>query len=174
MIDNDPVKINSEFGNVMRLYARSQVHAGWSVSLAEKYVFPALVCKQYTVVKDAHGNPLAYASWANLDLAAEAKYLLDPNSLDASDWKSGDRMWFIDWVSPFGRSVTTELFLYFKHNVFKDDVARSLRIKPGVDVAYIKAYGGANVSPSLRKSILFDYYLSLKSYMRDSPSKVIF
>ncbi|MEK9802562.1 MAG: toxin-activating lysine-acyltransferase, partial [Curvibacter sp.] len=50
-------------------------------------------------------QPVAYLSWAHLSAEAESRYLDHPlRGLQPADWRSGDRMWAIDWITPFGHA----------------------------------------------------------------------
>lgn len=167
-------RVNLDFGNAMLLYAKSKLHCSWSIDMASRYVLPAILSGQYKVVKDADGRPLAYVSWARFDLRREVLYLEDPHSITPEDWNCGDRLWFIDWVSPMDKRITDELYTYLTHQVFPNAVARSLRIKPGEDKAKIKSYGGVNVSSIERRSILLRYYEELKNFLGGRQSKIVF
>lgn len=59
----------------------------------------------------------------------EEAFVLNTSNLQPKDWQSGDRIWFIDWIAPFGgtREMTRDL----KENVFPNDVGRFLRMKEG-------------------------------------------
>lgn len=46
--------------------------------------------------------PLAYASWALLSGEAATRYRGAPHRLAAADWKSGDQVWLVDLITPFG------------------------------------------------------------------------
>lgn len=51
------------------------------------------------------GRPVFYLSWACFDEAAESRYLSrHPVFMPEADWQSGDRLWILDWVAPFGDS----------------------------------------------------------------------
>lgn len=43
------------------------------------------------------------ASWAWLNAQTEARYLAT-GDLGAADWTSGDTLWFVDFIAPFGHS----------------------------------------------------------------------
>lgn len=161
-------------GNIMFLYSRSTLHSSWSVDLAINYVLPAIAHGQFIVVKDRTGGPLAYVSWAWLNLESEARYLDDPNSLMQEDWNNGDRLWFIDMVSPVDGSAFKELYNYLTRVAFPKHVARSLRLKHGDLSARIKSYSGVNVSKESRKVILAKYYFDLKNFLGPTNKKIIF
>ncbi len=43
--------------------------------------------------------------WANLTAEVESRYVDNPHkSLSPQEWAGGDRMWVIDWMTPFGHS----------------------------------------------------------------------
>lgn len=66
----------------------------------EWLAMPPLVlgqCKLY--VKDE--APLAFASWAFLSAEAASRYAAT-GKLAPGDWKSGDEVWLVDLVAPFG------------------------------------------------------------------------
>ena len=46
-------------------------------------------------------RPIGLVAWAYLNTEAEARYL-DTGLLYPSDWQSGDRFWFTDFLAPFG------------------------------------------------------------------------
>ena len=46
-------------------------------------------------------RPIGLVAWGHLSAEAEARYL-ETGLLAASDWQSGDRFWFTDFLAPFG------------------------------------------------------------------------
>lgn len=64
-------------------------------------VMPALVLDQARLhMRDE--SPTAFVSWAFLSQQAIDRYRLPPHRLAPSDWKSGDQIWVVDLVAPFG------------------------------------------------------------------------
>jgi cytolysin-activating lysine-acyltransferase len=64
-------------------------------------VLPALVLEQAKLFMQ--GNmPIAYVSWAKLSTAAAQRYRQPPHHLAPGDWKSGDAIWIVDIIAPFG------------------------------------------------------------------------
>lgn len=165
---------NTDFGCAMLLYSKSSLHASWRIDVAANYILSALLSRQYLLLKSEEGVPLGFASWAFLDLEREAQYLKDPHSLKFADWSSGDRLWFMDCASPIGSEVTAKMLMHLRGSVFPNSVARALRLKPGEKIAKIKSYGGFNVSPQMRSTLLKDYYFSIKGYMNGVDCKVDF
>ncbi len=79
-------------------------------------VMPPLVLDQAKLyMKDE--SPLAFVSWAMLSEESVARYKNPPHHLTPSDWKSGDQVWLIDVLTPFGGAK--EVLKDLKENVFK-------------------------------------------------------
>jgi cytolysin-activating lysine-acyltransferase len=65
---------------------------------------PFLHHRQFAVFIE-NDRVIGYVSWAYLDEATEYKYIQNQGQpLALSEWKSGDRLWIIDWFTPFGHS----------------------------------------------------------------------
>nr|WP_315490379.1 toxin-activating lysine-acyltransferase [uncultured Rhodoferax sp.] len=71
------------------------------LSELEWRVMPPLVLEQAKLyMRD--GAPIAYVSWALLSERVAQRYLEAPHHLVAADWKSGDQVWIVDLLAPFG------------------------------------------------------------------------
>jgi cytolysin-activating lysine-acyltransferase len=67
----------------------------------EWMVLPPIMLNQYRLFR-IDNRVVAFAAWAYLSEAVEAR-LQSPNPrLAPSEWKSGDRLWLIDLHAPFG------------------------------------------------------------------------
>ena len=67
----------------------------------EWMVLPPILLNQYRLFRVGE-RVVAFAAWAYLSEAVEAR-LQGPNPrLAPSEWKSGDRLWLIDLHAPFG------------------------------------------------------------------------
>jgi cytolysin-activating lysine-acyltransferase len=73
-----------------------------------QWLLPALRSKQFILASetvDGQTRPVAYMSWANLNAQIESRYVDNPDKgLMPQEWTGGDRMWVIDWMTPFGHS----------------------------------------------------------------------
>lgn len=90
-------------GHVTWLYSQSPAYRMLFIQDLEWRLFPAIMhdqCKLY-IDRNAGQLPTAYASWALLSASAEQNYIAS-HKLAPSDWKSGDRLWLIDFLAPFG------------------------------------------------------------------------
>lgn len=168
-------RINLAFGDAMLLFGKSALHSSWSIDMATRNVLPAILSRQFMIMKDENGIPLAYVSWAWFDLRREALYLENPHSITSGDWKCGDRLWFIDWISPINKVITQELFDKMTRDVFPNMVARSLRVKAGnTKVGIIKSYAGNLVPLQEKQLILARYRHELEAYLNCKQNKIKF
>ena len=88
-------------GPVIMLYLQSSHRRFHFISDLEWLLLPPLVsgqCKLY--MKNEY--PISFVSWAWLNEDAEKRLFQSGGKLRPGDWNSGDRLWLIDIVSPFG------------------------------------------------------------------------
>jgi cytolysin-activating lysine-acyltransferase len=95
----DPMRV---LGQAAWLWTRSQTHYKASTGLLHVNVIPAIEHGQFMLGSQVE-QPLFWTTWALLSDDAQARFLKNPNLLQAADWRSGEHIWFIDWVSPFSR-----------------------------------------------------------------------
>lgn len=71
------------------------------ISELEWRVLPALMQDQAKLyLKDE--APVAFVSWACLSGVAAQRYKAAPHQLTMNDWASGDQVWLVDVLTPFG------------------------------------------------------------------------
>ncbi len=115
-------------------------HMGWAVDLlgASDYhrtqklcqylaveIIPPFLASQVRFWLSPDGIPVAFATWAFLTADCEEEVLRTGRALRDDEWTAGHRLFFNDWVSPYGhlREVVHDM----THHVFPDHVATSLR-----------------------------------------------
>jgi cytolysin-activating lysine-acyltransferase len=85
------------------------------LSELEWRVMPALVLDQAKLyMRD--DSPIAYVSWATLSETVAQRYAAAPHQLAAPDWKSGEQVWIVDLLVPFGGAQ--EVMNDLRANVF--------------------------------------------------------
>lgn len=134
-------------GEMCWLYSHSRIHRSWPMISLQKWLLPAVLTQQMRVYR-REGRPHAFVTWAKLSREVEEAYVRNTGSLQPRDWKSGDRIWFIDLVAPFGgtRQIAHDL----KHDVFPNDVGRFLRAKEGDNTLRVFYVHGANALAKAR------------------------
>ncbi|WP_163339149.1 toxin-activating lysine-acyltransferase [Desulfopila sp. IMCC35008] len=88
-------------GPVLMLYMQSAHRRFNFISDLEWLLMPPLVigqCKLY--MKKEY--PISFISWAFISEEVENWLVQNGGKLRPEDWKSGDRLWIIDIVAPFG------------------------------------------------------------------------
>jgi len=88
-------------GPVVWLYMHAPSHKHLFLTDVEWMIIPPMALNQYKLYMKEEA-PLAYASWAFVDEETEKRLLSGRIRLAPKDWKSGDRLWLIDLVAPFG------------------------------------------------------------------------
>ncbi len=119
-------------GHVVWLMSQSGLHKHLFLSDLEWLVMPALSLGQFRIWHQTnpqgHNVPVAFASWAYLDEGAEARIKEGIKKLAPTDWKSGEALWLIDLIAPFGGAdnVIKEL----REKVFEGRTVKSLQPAP--------------------------------------------
>ena len=112
------------FGAAVWLWMQSDAHRDIPLQVLNSMLMPAIGYRQF-ILGSNEGRPVFFLSWAMFDEEAEHRYLHShPSSLPESDWHSGDRMWIIDWIAPFGH--TQQVTRLLRQHWFKDRCARLL------------------------------------------------
>lgn len=107
-LDRPPHNEAEAFGAVTWLWMQSPDHRSLPLQALQQLLLPAIQAGQYLLLHTGTADskqPVAYMSWANLSAEAESRYLAHPlRGLAPTDWRSGDRMWVTDWITPFGHA----------------------------------------------------------------------
>lgn len=109
------VKRLPAIGYVTWLCSQSPSQRHLFIQDLEWRMFPAIVLGQYKLHTDSKvgGLPTAFASWAFLSARTEASYRAT-HKLRPGDWRSGDRLWLIDFITPFGGAPALLDELYYQ------------------------------------------------------------
>lgn len=90
-------------------------------------LMPALVLDQARLhMRDE--SPVAFVTWAKLSPEVAERYRQPPHRLAPSDWKSGEEIWIVDVVAPFGGGA--EAIKDLKEKVFPGKTLRQLAPLP--------------------------------------------
>jgi cytolysin-activating lysine-acyltransferase len=134
MTDGTPHTVAEALGQITWLFSQSGAHKNLKIADLEWSVMPALLVEQFRIfrfgplpgvdklkpedfpsglTKDGFEQmPLGVAFWGWLSEEAEAK-VERGERLAAEDWKSGDRLWLLELISPFatGQNRLTEAMM---------------------------------------------------------------
>lgn len=93
------------------------------LSELEWRVLPALMLDQAKLYLKNQA-PVAFVSWARLNDAAAQRYRAAPHQLAMTDWTSGDQVWLIDVMTPFGGAQ--DVLKDLRENVFAGKTVHQL------------------------------------------------
>lgn len=89
-------------GAAVWLAAHSATHRHWSIEDAQRLFAVPVDLQQICIWHDGR-RPVALLTWAHLSPEVEAMYRARAGKLRPEHWRSGDRLWAIDFIAPFGR-----------------------------------------------------------------------
>lgn len=163
-LNTQPINRAEALGMITWLWLNSPLHVDWPVHLLASNVWPAIERRQFFILRQRNGLPLVYGSWAWFDEKREVQYLNDPASMPNDAWSCGDRMWFIDWIAPFGGSK--RVIKKLRQDVFPNGAAWALRVKKGRTLGLLQDYFGVRVPRSMQLKLAQRLECALSKQMR--------
>ncbi len=104
-------------GYALELLVLSDYHKDFSVrDYLNVEILPPVLRGQAHFHLAKEGVPLAMVTWAWLSPEVEREVLETGRALRENEWKCGDRLFFNDWIAPFGHS--REVMRHLRKNVF--------------------------------------------------------
>lgn len=119
-------------GEVVWLLTRSDAHKHLFLTELDWLVMPALQLRQFRIWR--HENqPVAFASWAYLSDEAAERFVAEAKSgrmgrIGPNEWKSGEALWLIDFVTPFGGA--DNMIKELREKVFEGQKIKTLQPAP--------------------------------------------
>lgn len=147
MTDTDLKVPTTVLGEMVWLYSLSPIHRDWPISGIHRWLLPPLLNKQYRIYHRGT-RPVGFVTWAWLSPKVEAAFVQNTRNLKPGDWTSGDRLWSIDFIAPFGDAK--HIIKDLRNNIFPNDVARSLHAKADSHTIRIKYLHGCNAVKKAR------------------------
>jgi cytolysin-activating lysine-acyltransferase len=90
-------------GSATWLWMQSAHHRETPVYALSALLLPAIKYSQFVLAME-QGKPVFYLAWAEMNVDAEARYIKSPLQIQDADWVSGNRIWLLDVIAPFGHS----------------------------------------------------------------------
>jgi len=121
-----------DFGDVVALLMTSPIHRAWTVADLERLIRPPLRLDQCVLIRD--GSTLTgYGSYAFLTEEAEAGFISGDRKIGDTDWRGGDRIWFMDAIASNGdaKKVTAAMRKDLRDLGFAGRMIRFRRNKGG-------------------------------------------
>lgn len=149
-------------GSLCWLLLHSNFHRDMPLYGLGSMLLPAIARQQFLLLLEA-GRPVAYLTWAHFDADAETRFLSQhPVHMPAADWQSGDRLWLLDFVAPFGHSARLGRLL--RDRVFPGQCLRYLDHRGDSRGLRIRSHHGTAVSPEAARQ-----WFALHPVRRPSP-----
>ncbi len=92
------------FGDIMTLMLNSPTHLNYKIQHFNNIVLPPVQLNQYRIYHDAKKRPVGFVSWAMLSKEAEDKFLNHATPLTLEEWASGDKIYIMEFIAPYGHA----------------------------------------------------------------------
>jgi cytolysin-activating lysine-acyltransferase len=89
------------FGEIVWLFSQSPKHKNFFVSDLEWLVMTPILLRQFRIFY-APDKPIGVALWGYVNDEVEQRLMTGHARLAPADWKSGEKLWLVDVVAPFG------------------------------------------------------------------------
>jgi hemolysin-activating ACP:hemolysin acyltransferase len=142
---------NSEvLGEILWLYAHSPLHRRLKLYEVEQYVLPAIKHGRYRLYKKS-GIPIGYVGIARFSKEVEEAWLHNQYVLQPDDWVSGDRLWILQFVVPFGDILEVRKKLWYERELIGKPIWAQRPNKNGLGVHVVQfgkyRYRGRSIRP---------------------------
>jgi cytolysin-activating lysine-acyltransferase len=107
-------------GEITWLLTQSQIHKTMFLSDLEWFVMPAILTEQFRIWNGPEGTPAAFVTYAFVSPETDARLEAGAHKLAPHEWQSGDILWLMEVVAPFG--AVDEIMLDLVKTAFPDQV----------------------------------------------------
>jgi cytolysin-activating lysine-acyltransferase len=109
-------------GEITWLMSQSPLHKQLFISDLEWLVMTPMMLQQFRLFYD-QTKPVGVVFWASVSEEVEARLAAGNARMRPQDWKSGDRLWVVEVIAPFGKGE--EMVRDLKIQVFAE---RALKV----------------------------------------------
>ena len=108
-------KVSEVLGEIVWLMSQSPIHKQFYISDLEWFVMTPVLLQQFRIFY-ASDRPVGVLLWAFVTDELERRLAQGVTRLRPQDWKSGDKLWVVEAIAPFGGPE--EMIKDLKANVF--------------------------------------------------------
>jgi cytolysin-activating lysine-acyltransferase len=126
-MDRSQADMSSAFGQIVWLLMSSPLHRQTFLADLERTILPALMCQQYRIFKHRQ-VPVGFVTWAYVNDEIDARFLAGKPVLKPEEWRSGDRIWVVDLVAPFGGAES--ILRHMSEQALATEAFRLIRLNP--------------------------------------------
>ncbi len=102
-------------GELTFLYLRASIYQKASVAQLRSVLQPPVDTGHFAIMRQ-NGVPRGAITFAMVDEATEEK-LISGALLTPKEWISGDRIWILDLIAPYGHGTTAELMRFWHRSL---------------------------------------------------------
>ena len=114
-------------GEIVWLMSQSPLHKQFFISDLEWLVMTPVLLQQFRLFYD-QSKPIGVAFWATVNEEVEQRLTAGTTRLRPQDWKSGERLWVVEVIAPFGGAE--EMVKDLKTKVFPQRELKFLAVAP--------------------------------------------
>lgn len=118
-------KTSEVLGEIVWLMSQSPLHKQFFVSDLEWFVMTPMLLQQFRLFYDK-AKPVGVVFWASVSEEVEARLAAGTSRMRPQDWKSGDRLWVVEAIAPFGGAE--EMVKDLKAKVFPGREIKALAV----------------------------------------------
>jgi cytolysin-activating lysine-acyltransferase len=120
-------KVSEVLGEIAWLMSQSPLHKQFFISDLEWFVMTPVLLQQFRMFYDKD-KPIGVVFWATVNEEVEQRLAAGTSRLRPQDWKSGDRLWVVEAIAPFGGAQ--EMVKDLKAKVFAERKLNFLTVGP--------------------------------------------
>jgi cytolysin-activating lysine-acyltransferase len=94
-------KVSEVLGEIVWLMSQSPLHKQFFISDIEWLVMTPVLLQQFRLFYD-NDKPIGVAFWATVNEEVEERLKAGTTRLRPQDWKSGNALWVVEVIAPFG------------------------------------------------------------------------
>jgi cytolysin-activating lysine-acyltransferase len=94
-------KTSEVLGEIVWLMSQSPLHKQFFISDLEWFVMTPMLLQQFRLFYDK-AKPIGVVFWGTVSEEVEARLAAGTSRMRPQDWKSGDRLWVVEAIAPFG------------------------------------------------------------------------
>jgi hemolysin-activating ACP:hemolysin acyltransferase len=98
----------------LKLFNMSEIHRYWSVADLDRLLIPPLEIDQ-CIFASRNNSIIGFCTWGLFSNRVSNGFANRSHLLQREDWKSGDNLWIVDLISPYGdvRLFAQLLYVHF-------------------------------------------------------------
>lgn len=120
-----PHRMHLLLGEITGLLMASTVHRKYQIRDIADAILPSVNLGQYKIYRNTRKEPVALVTWGRFSEAVEKKYLAGNPVLTEAELTSGDRLYFLDFLAPYGHAK--QVITHLRKHEFPNDLGISVR-----------------------------------------------